>query len=179
MADRRVAQVAADVTGADVDGLVLAIGAGASIPGRLHVEGRTLAGLGDLGRLEVRLTPATGGLASNRHRPLNTDGAFRLENVAAGEYFTVVQPLPSGYYVKDARLDQADALNQPLVISGPVSGTLNILLSPAAGRIEGTVVDGRGQGVPGYRPCSCRRRGCGGDSTCSGRRRPMAPAASC
>lgn len=149
MADRRVAQVAADVTGADVDGLVLMIGAGASIPGRLQVEGRTLAGLGDLGRLEVRLTPATGGSASNRHRPIHTDGAFRLENVAAGEYFTSVQPLPSGYYVKDARLDQADALNQPLVLSGPVSGTLNILLSPAASRIEGTVVDGRGQGVPG------------------------------
>ena len=149
MADRRVAQVAADVTGADVDGLVLTIGAGASMPGRLRVEGRTLAGLGDLGRLEVRLTPATAGTASNRHRPINADGAFRLENVSAGEYFATVQPLPSGYYVKDARLEQADALEQPLVIAGPVSGTLNILLSPAAGRLEGTVVDGRGQGVPG------------------------------
>ncbi len=119
------------------------------MPGRLRVEGRALASLGDLKNLQVRLTPATAGTASNRHRPINVDGVFRLESVAAGEYFTTVQPLPSGYYVKDARLGQADALDQPLAISGPVSGTLTILLSPAAGRIEGTVVDGRGQGVPG------------------------------
>ena len=149
MADRRVAQVAADVAGSDADGLVITVGAGASIRGRLRVEGQTLAAVGNLGSLQVTLRPAVTGTMSNRHRPVNADGAFRLDNVSPGEYFTTVQPLPPGYYVKAARLEQMDALEQPLVISGPVSGPLDVLLSRAAGRVDGTVVDDRGQGVAG------------------------------
>jgi carboxypeptidase family protein len=149
MADRRVVQVAADVTGSDVDGLMITVAAGASIRGRLRVEGQTLAALGNLDRLQVTLRPATTGTSSNRHRPVSADGVFRLDNVSPGEYFATVQPLPEGYYVKEARLDQLDALQQPLVISGPVSGTLDVVLSRAAGRIDGTVTDSRGQGVPG------------------------------
>jgi hypothetical protein len=148
-ADRRVAQVAADVAGSDVDGLVITVGAGASIRGRLRVEGQTLAALGSLERVQVTLRPTTTGTTSNRHRTMTADGVFSLDNVPPGEYFTSVQPLPPGYYVKAARLDQADALEQPLPISGPVSGTLDVLVSRAAGRVDGTVVDDRGQGVPG------------------------------
>jgi len=148
-ADRRVVQVAADVAGSDVDGLMITVAAGASIRGRLRVEGQALAALGNLDRLQVTLRPATTGTSSNRHRPVSADGVFRLDNVSPGEYFATVQPLPEGYYVKEARLDQLDALQQPLVISGPVSGTLDVVLSRAAGRIDGTVTDSRGQGVPG------------------------------
>jgi len=148
-ADRRVAQVAADVAGADVDGLVITVGAGASIRGRLRVEGQTLAALGSLDRVQVTLRPTTTGTTSNRHRTMTVDGVFSLDNVPPGDYFTSVQPLPPGYYVKAARLDQVDALEQPLTLSGPVSGTLDVLVSRAAGRIDGTVVDDRGQGVPG------------------------------
>ena len=149
MAGRRVASVAADVVGSDVDGLIITVGAGASIRGRLRVEGQTLADVDNLERLQVTLRPATTGTTSNRHPPLTADGGFRLDNVSPGDYFLTVQPLPSGYYVKEARLDQMDALEQPLVISGAVSGRLDVLLSGAAGRVDGTVVDNRGQGVPG------------------------------
>jgi hypothetical protein len=148
-ADRRVAQVAADVAGSDVDGLVITVGAGASIRGRLRVEGQPLTALGNLERVQVTLRPTTTGMASNRHRTMTADGVFSLNNVPPGDYFTSVQPLPPGYYVKAARLDQVDALEQPLTISGPVSGTLDVLISRAAGRVDSTVVDDRGQGVPG------------------------------
>jgi carboxypeptidase family protein len=147
-ADRRVAQIAADVAGSDVDGLVITVGAGASIRGRLRVEGQTLAALGNLDRLQVTLRPTTTGTTSNRHRAMTADGAFSLDNVPPNDYFTSVQPLPPGYYVKSARLDQVDALEQPLTISGSVSGTLDVLVSRAGGRIDGTVLDDRGQGVP-------------------------------
>jgi len=148
MADRRVSQVAADVAGSDVDGLVITVGPGISIPGRLRVEGETLPALGDLERLQVRLRSATG-TTSNRHRPVTADGLFRLENVSPGEYSTTIELLPPGYYVKEARLEDVNVLEQPLVISGPVSRTLDVLLSRAGGRVAGTVVDDRGQGVPG------------------------------
>ena len=80
---------------------------------------------------------------------MTADGVFRLDNVSSGDYVTTVQPLPPGFYIKAARLDQVDALEQPLTISGPVSGTLDVLLSRAAGRVDGVVVDSRGEGVPG------------------------------
>jgi protocatechuate 3,4-dioxygenase beta subunit len=150
MADRRVAQIPADVAGADVDGLVIVVSAATSIRGRLRVEGRTLAAVGSLDGVQVTLRPVTTtGTTSNRHRLMSADGVFRLDNVSPGDYFTTVQPLPPDYYVKAASLDQAEALEQPLVISGAASGTLDVLLSPSAGRVEGTVLDGRGQGVPG------------------------------
>jgi len=149
MADRRVAQIAADVAGSDVDGLLITVGAGASIRGRLRVEGQALAALGNLERLQVTLRPATTGTTSNQHRAMTADGVFRLDNLSPGDYFTTVQPLPPGYYVKSARLDQVDALEQPLAISGTLSGTLDVLLSRSSGRVDGTVVDSRGQGVPG------------------------------
>ena len=149
MADRRVTQVAADVAGSDVDGLVITVGAGTSIRGRLRVEGQALSAVGNLERVQVKLRPATTGTTSNQHRPVTADGIFRLENVSPGDYVTTIERLPSGYYVKEARLDEVNVLEQPLVISGPVSGTLDILLSRAANRVDGTVIDGRGQGVSG------------------------------
>src|SRR5262249_9132586 len=149
MAGRRVASVPVDVAGSDLDGLVITVGAGASIRGRLRVEGQTLAAVDGSERLPGTLRPATFGTTSNRHRPAAAGGIFRLDNVSPGDSLLTVQPLPPGYYVKDARLDQVDALEQPLVISGPVSGTLDVLLSRAAGRVEGTIVDNRGQGLPG------------------------------
>jgi len=75
-ADRRVVQVAADVAGSDVDGLMITVAAGASIRGRLRVEGQALAALGNLDRLQVTLRPATTGTSSNRHRPVSADGVF-------------------------------------------------------------------------------------------------------
>jgi hypothetical protein len=42
-----------------------------------------------------------------------------------------------------------DVLNQPLVVSGQDSGTLNVVLSTRAGRIEGRVLDERAQPVAG------------------------------
>ena len=149
MTDRRIVQVPVDVAAADVTGIAMTVGAGTSLRGRLRVEGRTLAALGNLDRLQVTLRPATAGTTSTRHRPVTADGVFRIDSVSPGDYFATVEPLPPDYYVKEARLDQVDGLEQPLMISGPVSGTLDVVLSPGAGRVDGTIVDNRGQGVAG------------------------------
>jgi hypothetical protein len=77
------------------------------------------------------------------------DGTFSLDNVLPGEYrLRVTFPQPE-MYVKDARLGSVDVLNEPLLISGPVSDTLDILLSPKSGQIDGTLVNERAQPVAG------------------------------
>ena len=72
-----------------------------------------------------------------------------MDNVYPGEYRIVASPLPAGVYVKEARFGNIDVLNQPMVVAGSVSDSLEILLSPKAARIDGTVVDSQSKPVPG------------------------------
>lgn len=65
-----------------------------------------------------------------------------------GEYVVSVESLPPDYYLKDVRIGQADAFDR-LVVSATASGPLNVVLSPAGGRIDGVVVDARRQAVRG------------------------------
>jgi len=104
-------------------------------------------------------------IAAALRRPVTADASFRLENVSPGEYSTTIELLPPAYYVKEARLDEVNVLEQPVVISGPVSRTLDVLLSRAGGRVDGTVVDNRGQAFQECRQCSC---GPGGNLLTSG-----------
>src|SRR4030095_7261661 len=123
--ERQVAQAALDVF-SDIEGLILTLGSGVSIRGLLSVEGQSLSTVANAERLKVTLTPATMGMLMNpsRHEPLGPDGGFTLENVLPGEYIVTVQSLPPGYYVKDARIEQADAIDRPMLVSGAMTGAL-------------------------------------------------------
>ena len=151
-AGRHVTQVGLDVS-SDVDGLVLSLSSGVSIGGFVRVEGQPLSAVGDYGRLEVTLKPATSRMVTNpsRHQPLTPQGAFTLENVLPGEYVVTLQSLPPGYYVKDARIEHADALDRPMIVSGPATGSLSVVLSSKGGQVEGVVVDTRRRVVSGIR----------------------------
>jgi hypothetical protein len=58
-----------------------------------------------------------------------------------------VSGLPIGFYVREARLDSADALEKFATVSGP--GELTIVLSSKGGRVSGVVRDARMQPVAG------------------------------
>jgi hypothetical protein len=58
-----------------------------------------------------------------------------------GEYRAQVLGMPVAYYVKEARIEQTDVLNAPLVITEPPRGNLEIVVSSAAGQIDGTLTD--------------------------------------
>ena len=131
--------------GADVEGVLLELGPGISIPGTLRVEGAPLPTTPSP-RVVLR-TASVNGIASPT-LPLNADGTFTLTNVMPGEYRATVLGMPVDYFVKEARIEQTDVLNDLWVITGPVRGTLNIVVSSGAGQIDGTVIDSRLQGVP-------------------------------
>lgn len=140
---RTAAQRQLDVAG-DMEGVVLELGPGISISGSLRVEGAALPATPGP-RVALRPTNPNG-LASPL-LPINVDGTFTLTNVMAGEYRVTVLGMPADYYVKEARMEQTDVLNDSWVITGPVRGTLNVVVSSAAGQVEGTVTDSRLQGV--------------------------------
>ena len=70
---------------------------------------------------------------------------FPLFRLSPGSYRLSVSRLPADYYVKEARLGQQDILGQTIELNGPVSGTLDLLISNRSGLIAGTVVDARQQ----------------------------------
>ena len=140
---RMAAQIPLEVSG-DREGVVLSMSAGLSIPGVLRVEGAPLPAT-PATRVALRPTAPNG--LSFGTQLVNADGTFTLLNAFSGEYRLTVLAMPPDYYVKEARIEQTDVLNQPWVIGDSVRGTVEIVLSSAGGQIEGTVLDSKSQPV--------------------------------
>jgi carboxypeptidase family protein len=149
-AGRQVAQAALDVFG-NVDEVLLTLGSGVAIRGVISVEDQPLTALDGFDRIQVTLPPTSRGLIVNpsRHEPLGDDGVFTLPNVLPGEYAVAVHALPPGYYVKEARAGKIDVLDGSLLVSGPATGTLNLVLSRKSGQVQGVVVDEKRQPAVG------------------------------
>jgi hypothetical protein len=140
---RTAAQKSLDITG-DMEGLLLELGPGFSINGIVRVEGTALP-TSNGPRVALRPTNPNG--LTSSLLPLNADGTFTLTNVMPGEYRAQVLGMGVEYYVKEARIEQTDVLNAPLVITEPVRGNLEIVVSSAAGQIDGTLSDKGSQPV--------------------------------
>lgn len=80
--------------------------------------------------------------------PTAPDGTFRTNHVQPGEYRLSVSGVPPGFFIKHARLGNADVLNAPVRVLGQTD-TLDILLSPNVGEVKGVAVDAAGQPVQG------------------------------
>jgi hypothetical protein len=143
-AGRQVAQAALDVFG-NVDEVLLALGSGVAIRGVISVEDQPLSAVERFDRIQITLPPTSRAMIVNpsRHEPLRDDGAFTLPNVLPGEYAVAVHAVPPGYYLKEARAGKVDVLDGSLLVSGPATGTLNLVLSRTSGQVQGVVVDER------------------------------------
>jgi hypothetical protein len=141
---RMTALKSLNVTG-NLEGVVLELSPGLSITGNLRVDGQALPATA-LPRITLRPAKADQPFSSGIES-VNPDGTFTLTGVELGEYRLTVLSLPVGYFLKEVRIDQTDILNDPWVITGPVRGRLNVVVSSGAGQIEGSVLDNRLQPV--------------------------------
>ena len=143
------ARVAVDVGAENVDNVNVVIGPGISFPGRVRVDGDTTQ---DLSNLRVRLTPRENGQIMAGPQPNvkpADDRSFRIENVSPDAYNVLLAPLPDGFYVKSIRAGDVDVLASGLDLSGGPPQLLDILISPNAGQVAGTVQDANTQqGAP-------------------------------
>ena len=138
------AQAPIEVSNSDVENVTLAFTAGFSISGRIAVEGTTASPPANLEKITVFLNPDESSPVPSLPQQVKPDGSFVLEKVQPGNYRLNMQGEPPNSYVKSIVFAGRDVLNG-ISVSGPVSDPLEVVLSTAAGQIEGTIVDKDGK----------------------------------
>jgi len=151
---RSAAQVAVDVSAADVDNVVVTLLPGSSIAGRMQVEGKAALGeIENFDRLRIYLSSiGTMPIFPGPPPVPKPDGSFTMDNIGPGDYRISVAGMPPDYYIKEARLGANDILQNGFSITVPESDRFEVLLSPNGGQIEGDAVDEHGDPMRGIQP---------------------------
>lgn len=155
-----------EVKDTNVEHVEIVVGPGVDVAGRVRVDGDTVPDLGSMtGNLEL-LEPST--LANLTpdidNATVKADGTFIFREVPEGTYRISFFPIPPGFYLKSS--GSGDVLEAGVAIAeGHSPPTLELVLSPGAGRIDGTVQndeqpasgvsvvlvpDGKGRGQTNY-----------------------------
>lgn len=144
------ARLPLEVGTSDIEGVSVVINPGVPLSGRVRVEGEAQVKLAELHVfLESLGEPMSYG---GQDAIVKANGSFLLPNVPEGEYRINLWRMPEDCYLKSARLGSEDALESGLKIgAGQAGGALELVVSSAAGRIEGSVVNENQQAVPGAR----------------------------
>jgi hypothetical protein len=125
------------VTDSDIDGLSVLLEPAAIIRGRISAEGVSLSDV-PLDRINVRLLRPEIGNDETASAEIDADGTFTLEDVpVGGDYRVVVSGLPSGSYLKAARIGGTDALNGFAHVTR--SAEIEVLISSGSGQVRGLV----------------------------------------
>jgi len=139
-----------DIGTTDVEGINLVLAPGTQLSGRVHVEGASKSDVQDL-RVQLESEEETMGFRRGAG-PVKADGSFLLANVSAGEYHLSVSGMPDDSYLKAVRMGGQDVLEEGFKVNpGQGGGTLEIVISPQGGHIEGAVVDENQQPVEASR----------------------------
>jgi hypothetical protein len=138
------------VADADVEDVLLTLSRPPLIQGNIRVEG-ALHPSAQLGRLRFNLVPrstqSSTGPVSSMAVTTNAEGTFVVGGVAEGMFRVSMPTLPAGFYLKAARLDDADMLHDFRRIASP--GQLDLVLSSQGGVVEGVVMDEQRRPVSG------------------------------
>jgi hypothetical protein len=139
-----------EVANANVENLSFVLGTGAVLTGHIRVDGPGNSLSPGADRVRVQLRGINVGLTV-ANNSVESDGAFRIESISPADYRAVVTNLPVELYAKEVRLGGLDLMNQTIhVTSGtPIGGTVDVLLSPNVSQMDGSVMDDRGQPIPG------------------------------
>jgi protocatechuate 3,4-dioxygenase beta subunit len=139
------ARTSIQVGSSNVEGVLLTIHGGVAVSGRVRVEGETSE---SLAAMAVVLQPVeVGGMVfgSVPSQPVKADGTFQLDDVAADRYNVTINRLPEGFYVKSVRSATLDVMGSGLEVAGTSPAPIEVLLSPHAGQVSGSVLDPKTQ----------------------------------
>jgi hypothetical protein len=131
-----VAHQPIDVSGSDINDLVVAISPMGSLRGHISIEGDGPA------RPEFHpqfFLMSDDGMSSRPQVKIADDGTFSIENVAPGKYYPQVSGAPNGAYLQSVRLGQQEVLGKELDFSNGGSGELEIVFRYGVAQVTGTI----------------------------------------
>lgn len=138
-----------EVTDGDVEGVGVMLTQGLEIAGSVRAEGGQAI---DLEALSVRVESRTNRfmMMGNTTGRVKASGAFSINRVNADHYDLRLTGQPAEYYVKSIRTTDRDVLESGLDLQSGVSASgVEITLSAAAARLEGSVTDSKGNPAKG------------------------------
>ena len=131
-----------DVDNTNVDDVRVNVGPGIDLTGRILIEGhKTL----DFSEVQLYLNDSEQSFTGSAGAIIKPDGSVLFEGVPEGTFQVKVWSQAqdfSDFYLKAARANGEDILEKGLTVgAGSVRGPLEVVLSSAGSRIEGTVTD--------------------------------------
>jgi protocatechuate 3,4-dioxygenase beta subunit len=136
---RTIGRTPVEVTGSDVNGVLINVIASGTLRGRVDVEGGSSGGPASASGLDVYLQPVDDQMFGWGISNTKPDGTFQFENVSPSKYdLRVVNP-PDGTYLKSVRLGQQEMFGKELDFTQGVAGELQITLAYGIAEVSGTV----------------------------------------
>ncbi len=136
------------VAQADIGGILLPLGPGAAVEGRFKMDSGEAAPAG----LVFSLRSADGAGLNLASKSDATDAAARASGIPPGRYWVDIRGGARGdsMYVKSIHFGEADATLKPVDIGSGAQPALEVLISPNAGTVSGTVRNDKGDAVAAF-----------------------------
>ncbi|HUS05833.1 MAG TPA: carboxypeptidase-like regulatory domain-containing protein, partial [Bryobacteraceae bacterium] len=128
----------------DLDGLSIVLTPPFTLSGIVRMEGQDKP---QFPNARILLDGMDGLTMNTPNATVAADGTFTLQNVSAGQFRINITGLPANSYVKSVKAGNQEALETGADIAGPVP--VEIVLSPNAGQITGSVQDAKQQPLSG------------------------------
>ena len=143
---RRVARAAIEVENSNVTDVGMTFVQGTNITGRIRIEGHEAMDFSDV---HLWLTDPEQYFNGGVGAVVKPDGTLTIENLAEGRYRIQTHSMPPGvpadFYLKDAQANGESILDKALtIVAGGNQVTLEITMSSAGARVDGTVTDENG-----------------------------------
>jgi hypothetical protein len=133
---RTSANLNLEVSGANIDGVVLRIGDGVSITGRVRVEGEPAQALANA-HVRIQIGGPTADFSRSGSARIAKDGSFRDDYNPPGLYGIQAAGLPDGFYVKSIRAGDAEVMYSGVDATSGTGPPLDIVISPKGGLVSG------------------------------------------
>jgi len=126
-----------DVFSADIEGLLLTVGSGATIPGRIIWEGKPSLGTGNL-NVYLESDQSRFGYRGTDH--VDENWQFTIKEVLDGTYNVKVNGLDKDCYIKEVRFGENALPDTEFRVKG-TGGNLELTVSSAGAEIDGAVLN--------------------------------------
>jgi hypothetical protein len=130
-----------EVSGSDVNDVVVNIVPAGTLRGRVQIEGgsQSAGDPANMSSVQIELQPDDEAMRGWQATYPKQDGTFSLENIDPGKYDLRLYPTPEGTYIKSVQLGQQEMLGKELDFTEGVSGELLITLSYGVAEVDGMV----------------------------------------